>query len=176
MKLRKHEVREGTLLALKDGEVVRRERFRPDHEYVEAHPLPAVRAPAERDFCLSALATARRRPPRASRRRDRDALVEQPLAHEELERRPGAAPRLEQPVDLPLGQQRLVREPRLAPVAELRQPSERPRQDRALLDRALETLLGERDVEAGLAQRRRQRPERVPVERLRRASIPRRCA
>ena len=49
-------MREGTLLALRDGAVVRRERFRPDHDYVEADPLPAVRAPAERDFCLSALA------------------------------------------------------------------------------------------------------------------------
>jgi glucosamine 6-phosphate synthetase-like amidotransferase/phosphosugar isomerase protein len=57
VKLRKHEVREGTLLALKDGAVVRRERFRPDRDYVEADPLPAVRAPSERDFCLSALAT-----------------------------------------------------------------------------------------------------------------------
>ncbi len=56
VKLRKQEVREGTLLALRDGAVVRRERFRPDHDYVEADPLPPVRAPAERDFCLSALA------------------------------------------------------------------------------------------------------------------------
>ncbi len=40
----------------RDGAVVRRERFRPDHDYVEADPLPAVRAPEERDFCLSALA------------------------------------------------------------------------------------------------------------------------
>jgi glucosamine 6-phosphate synthetase-like amidotransferase/phosphosugar isomerase protein len=57
VKLRKHEVREGTLLTLKDGAVVRRERFRPDHDYIEADPLPAVRAPSERDFCLTALAT-----------------------------------------------------------------------------------------------------------------------
>jgi glucosamine 6-phosphate synthetase-like amidotransferase/phosphosugar isomerase protein len=57
LRLRKHEVREGTLLTLKDGAVVRRERFRPDHDYVEADPLPAIRAPSERDFCLTALAT-----------------------------------------------------------------------------------------------------------------------
>jgi glucosamine 6-phosphate synthetase-like amidotransferase/phosphosugar isomerase protein len=56
VKLRKHEVREGTVLALRDGVVVRRERFRPDHGYVEADPLPAVRAPSERDFCIAALA------------------------------------------------------------------------------------------------------------------------
>ncbi|HEX6763768.1 MAG TPA: hypothetical protein VF094_13305 [Gaiellaceae bacterium] len=56
VRLRKHEVHEGTLLTLKDGAVVRRERFRPDHDYVEADPLPAVRAPSERDFCLTVLA------------------------------------------------------------------------------------------------------------------------
>ena len=55
-RLRKREVREGTLLALEDGRIVGRERFRPDLEYVEDHPLPAVRAPQERDFCLTQLA------------------------------------------------------------------------------------------------------------------------
>jgi glucosamine 6-phosphate synthetase-like amidotransferase/phosphosugar isomerase protein len=56
LKLRKREVREGTWLALRDGAVVRRERFRPDLDYVEADPLPAVRAPGEREFCLTRLA------------------------------------------------------------------------------------------------------------------------
>ena len=56
VRLRKHEVREGTLLTLKDGAVVRRDRFRPDLEFTEADPLPAVRAPGERDFCLMRLA------------------------------------------------------------------------------------------------------------------------
>src|SRR5919198_1179272 len=56
IKLRKHEVREGTFLAIREGEVVRRERFRPDHEFVEDDVLPAVRAPGESDACLSALA------------------------------------------------------------------------------------------------------------------------
>src|SRR5213078_3990113 len=51
LKLRKREVKPGTLLAVRDGLVARRERFRPDLEYVEADPLPAVRAPAERDTC-----------------------------------------------------------------------------------------------------------------------------
>jgi len=56
VKLRKQEVKEGTLLAIRDGEVVRRERFRPDHEYVEENPLPLVRAPGETEACLTALA------------------------------------------------------------------------------------------------------------------------
>jgi glucosamine 6-phosphate synthetase-like amidotransferase/phosphosugar isomerase protein len=56
MKLRRREVPAGTLLTLRDGSVLRRERFRPDLDYVEAHPLPAVRAPGERESCLSRLA------------------------------------------------------------------------------------------------------------------------
>jgi hypothetical protein len=55
IKLRKREVREGTFAAIRDGEVVRRARFRPDHDFVEPEPLPAVRAPGETDACLSAL-------------------------------------------------------------------------------------------------------------------------
>jgi glucosamine 6-phosphate synthetase-like amidotransferase/phosphosugar isomerase protein len=56
IRLRKQELREGTWLALRDGRVARRERFRPDLDYVEADPLPAVRAPGEREFCLTRLA------------------------------------------------------------------------------------------------------------------------
>jgi glucosamine 6-phosphate synthetase-like amidotransferase/phosphosugar isomerase protein len=56
LKLRKREVKHGTLLAVRGGHVVRRERFRPDLDYVERDPLPAVRAPGERDFCLMRLA------------------------------------------------------------------------------------------------------------------------
>jgi glucosamine 6-phosphate synthetase-like amidotransferase/phosphosugar isomerase protein len=55
-KLKKREVRDGTLLRLEEGHVVGRERFRPDLDYVEADPLPSVRAPHERDFCLTRLA------------------------------------------------------------------------------------------------------------------------
>jgi glucosamine 6-phosphate synthetase-like amidotransferase/phosphosugar isomerase protein len=55
LKLRKRELREGRLLALEDGAVVRKERFRPDLEYVEQDPLPSVRAPHERDVCLNRL-------------------------------------------------------------------------------------------------------------------------
>jgi asparagine synthetase B (glutamine-hydrolysing) len=56
LRLRKRELREGMLLALADGKVVERRRFRPDLEYEEADPLPAVRAPGEREFCLTRLA------------------------------------------------------------------------------------------------------------------------
>jgi glucosamine 6-phosphate synthetase-like amidotransferase/phosphosugar isomerase protein len=56
LKLRKREVREGTWLALEDGRVARRARFRPDVSYHEDHPLPSVRAPQEREFCLTRLA------------------------------------------------------------------------------------------------------------------------
>jgi glucosamine 6-phosphate synthetase-like amidotransferase/phosphosugar isomerase protein len=56
LKLRKRELREGTWLALSGGEIARRERFRPDVDYVEDEPLPAVRAPGEREFCLTRLA------------------------------------------------------------------------------------------------------------------------
>jgi glucosamine 6-phosphate synthetase-like amidotransferase/phosphosugar isomerase protein len=60
LKLRKREVKHGTLLAVRGGQVVRRESFRPDLEYVEADPLPAVRAPGERDSCLMRLAALAR--------------------------------------------------------------------------------------------------------------------
>jgi hypothetical protein len=56
LKLRKREVKPGSWFAIAGGEVVRRERFRPDLEYVEPDPLPAVRAPGERDFCMTRLA------------------------------------------------------------------------------------------------------------------------
>jgi glucosamine 6-phosphate synthetase-like amidotransferase/phosphosugar isomerase protein len=56
LKLRKREVKVGSWFALVDGEVARRERFRADVDYVEPDPLPAVRAPGERDFCMTRLA------------------------------------------------------------------------------------------------------------------------
>jgi glucosamine 6-phosphate synthetase-like amidotransferase/phosphosugar isomerase protein len=49
------EVDEGTLLALADGRVAWRERFRPDRSHEET-PLPAVRAPHEGASCLRRLA------------------------------------------------------------------------------------------------------------------------
>src|ERR1051325_2326800 len=56
VKLRKHVVREGTFVAVREGEVVRTDRFEPDRGFVEAEKLPAVRAPGESEACLSALA------------------------------------------------------------------------------------------------------------------------
>jgi hypothetical protein len=56
IRLRKREVPEGTLFALKNGSIALEERFVPDLEYFERDPLPSVRAPQEREFCLSRLA------------------------------------------------------------------------------------------------------------------------
>jgi glucosamine 6-phosphate synthetase-like amidotransferase/phosphosugar isomerase protein len=53
--LRKRELSEGVLVELRDGAVAGRRRFRP-RGFVEEDPLPAVRAPQERDFCLRRLA------------------------------------------------------------------------------------------------------------------------
>jgi glucosamine 6-phosphate synthetase-like amidotransferase/phosphosugar isomerase protein len=55
VRLRKHELREGTLLALHKGKIEGKARFRPDFEYYEPDPLPAVRAPGERESCLERL-------------------------------------------------------------------------------------------------------------------------
>jgi amidophosphoribosyltransferase len=53
--LSKHEVEEGTLLALENGTVARTERFQPNREFEESD-LPAVRAPQEGVACLRRLA------------------------------------------------------------------------------------------------------------------------
>jgi hypothetical protein len=52
--LRKRELEEGTLLRLEGGRESWSERFRPDHGFTET-PLPAVRAPGERENCLRLL-------------------------------------------------------------------------------------------------------------------------
>jgi glucosamine 6-phosphate synthetase-like amidotransferase/phosphosugar isomerase protein len=54
--LRAGEVDEGTSIALRAGKVARRRHFRV-RQFVEETQLPAVRAPEEREFCLSRLAT-----------------------------------------------------------------------------------------------------------------------
>ena len=56
LSLRKRELREGSLVALREGKVDRRVRFRA-RPYDEPDRLPAVRAPEERESCLRRLAT-----------------------------------------------------------------------------------------------------------------------
>jgi glucosamine 6-phosphate synthetase-like amidotransferase/phosphosugar isomerase protein len=56
LSLRKQELKHGTHLLVKEGDIVLRSRFKPDLSYVEENPLPAVRAPREAEFCLSRLA------------------------------------------------------------------------------------------------------------------------
>jgi glucosamine 6-phosphate synthetase-like amidotransferase/phosphosugar isomerase protein len=56
MNVRKRELPEGSFVALLNGMVVARERFRPDRTFVEQRQLPAVRSPHERAFCLQQLA------------------------------------------------------------------------------------------------------------------------
>ena len=56
VKLRKREVEAGTFLVLRDARIVHKERFRHDVDYRDADPLPAVRAPGERNSCLERLA------------------------------------------------------------------------------------------------------------------------
>jgi glucosamine 6-phosphate synthetase-like amidotransferase/phosphosugar isomerase protein len=55
LKLRKRELAEGTLVRVKAGEELARERFRPDRNF-EERSLPAVRAPHEGLSCLRQLA------------------------------------------------------------------------------------------------------------------------
>jgi hypothetical protein len=52
--LRKRELDEGTLIRLEHGRESRCERFKPDRGFSET-PLPAVRAPGERESCLRLL-------------------------------------------------------------------------------------------------------------------------
>ena len=56
LKLRKREMPAGMWLAVENGKIARKARFRPDLDYVEQNPLPSVRAPQERETCLTALA------------------------------------------------------------------------------------------------------------------------
>jgi glucosamine 6-phosphate synthetase-like amidotransferase/phosphosugar isomerase protein len=55
LRLRKREVHEGKLAAIKGARAVRVENFVPDQTY-EPDPLPSVRAPHEGAFCLARLA------------------------------------------------------------------------------------------------------------------------
>jgi hypothetical protein len=55
IRLRKREVREGSILAVNDGRIVGRDSFRPDMSFDEQH-LPAVRTPTEARATLARLA------------------------------------------------------------------------------------------------------------------------
>jgi glucosamine 6-phosphate synthetase-like amidotransferase/phosphosugar isomerase protein len=55
LKLRKRELREGTLVRVSEGREIGCERFRPNRDF-EERPLPAVRAPHEGLSCLRQLA------------------------------------------------------------------------------------------------------------------------
>ena len=98
---------------------------------------------------------------------DADALLAQPLAHEELERGPRAGVDVDEPVDLPLREQRRLGAAGLLPVGHPGQAAELPRQHRSLRHGPLELLVADRDVEPRLAERRAQRPEGMPDQRLR---------
>ena len=56
LRLRKREVGEGLVVEIAHGAVGRPSRFSPDRTFRESRELPAVRAPRERDLCLSLLA------------------------------------------------------------------------------------------------------------------------
>nr|MBA3382973.1 hypothetical protein [Actinomycetota bacterium] len=56
MRLKLTEVREGRLLQVARGRIVRERRFRPDRSYCEEGYLPPVRAPHEGVSCLERLA------------------------------------------------------------------------------------------------------------------------
>jgi asparagine synthetase B (glutamine-hydrolysing) len=56
MRLEAHGVREGRMLEVHAGQVVRRRRFRPDRRYREEGQLPPVRAPREAVSCLERFA------------------------------------------------------------------------------------------------------------------------
>jgi glucosamine--fructose-6-phosphate aminotransferase (isomerizing) len=55
-RLRVHGVREGRLLRVAEGRIIRERRFRPDRRYREDGYLPPVRAPREAVSCLERLA------------------------------------------------------------------------------------------------------------------------
>jgi hypothetical protein len=56
MRLDLEEVREGRLVEVVNGRVVRERRFRPDRRYREPEYLPPVRAPREAVSCLERFA------------------------------------------------------------------------------------------------------------------------
>ena len=103
LKLRKRRVEDGTVFAVHHGKIVRRQRFRPP-DYAEHDPAPEPRGtPGARLLPQPARDDRRGNLGQSPVGADLGAPLEQPLADQELERRPGAAPGVEEPVDLPLG-------------------------------------------------------------------------
>ena len=60
LELRKRELGEGIVVDMAGGSVGRPGRFCPDRSFREEHALPAVRAPRERDLCLTCSPRSRR--------------------------------------------------------------------------------------------------------------------
>jgi glucosamine 6-phosphate synthetase-like amidotransferase/phosphosugar isomerase protein len=56
LRLRKREVEEGIVVELADGAIAAHAHFSPDRSFRETTQLPAIRAPRERDLCLTLLA------------------------------------------------------------------------------------------------------------------------
>jgi glucosamine 6-phosphate synthetase-like amidotransferase/phosphosugar isomerase protein len=56
LRLRKREIGDGVIVELAHGAIGRPDKFFPDRSFRESSELPAVRAPRERDLCLSLLA------------------------------------------------------------------------------------------------------------------------
>jgi hypothetical protein len=94
------------------------------------------------------------------------SVGEQAASQGELKTRPRPSFCAEQPVDLPLGQQPPVAVARFRPVDEPREALQATRDARALLDGPVQALLTQRNVEAGLTESVRERPEGLPVQRF----------
>ena len=154
------------------GRIASETRFRPDRCYRDDNALPPVRAPHERRLVPREARNAHRveRPSsEPSVGPHGDALLAQALADEELECRPRADVDVDEPVDLPLGEQRRVvaRGPPSSRPSCGRRPSSRASTAPwATARSSFSSPIGH--VEAGLPQRRAERAERVPDQRLRR--------
>ena len=155
-------------------------RFRPDRSYRETDVLPPVRAPHEAVSCLERLAahhvdrrSSSRLAPSVPSGSTLDALVAKPLADEVLERRPGAPRDVEQPVDLPLGEERRVVPPRLRPVGHLRQAGRDARASSAPCSIARSSRSSPcRTSKPASRSAFAERSERVRVQRRRRERAP----
>src|SRR5436309_90244 len=158
-----HPVRHGPIVGIHNGIILNDDELLAQYSCARSEPRMTVDSEA-----IFALAAHSKNDPLALQMLTGSLAAAwlDPLAHEELERRPGTAARVEHAVDLPLREERVVQLARLGPVGELREPPELPGERDALLDCPLQPLLPHRHVEARLTERVRERAERVPVERL----------